>query len=81
MAEPSWAWRMVREPLVAHNPEPVLRYRYVRTERDGVRRLELPGSGDWGDTIPDLARHLGDLAEALTRPILVERDGRLVEEA
>ena len=80
MAERTWAWRVVREPLAASNPDPVLRYRYVRTDRDGVRRLEFVGSGYWGDTVPDLARHLGDLAEALTRPVLTELDGRLEEE-
>ena len=79
MAKRTWAWRVVREPLSEGHLESVLRYRYVRTDEDGTRYLTLMGSGDWSDTIPGLARLLGDLAEALTRPVLVERDGRLEE--
>lgn len=78
MGERSYAWRVVREPLGEFNPEPVVRYRFIETGRDGVRRVYR--RADWGDTLPDLARLLGDMAEALTRPVLVERDGRLEED-
>jgi hypothetical protein len=56
-----------------------VRFVYVQTV-DGVMRRYTVSERPWGDTPADLARQLGDLAEALTRPVLVEREGVLVEE-
>lgn len=73
-------YHMVRGALSDTSHAPGLRFRLVETSHDGTRRYYDAGRALWGTTPADLARQLGDLAEALTRPVLVERDGRLVEE-
>jgi len=75
----SYAWCMVREPLTATNTELVVRFVYVQTVDEMMQHYTV-SERPWGDSPADLARLLGDMAEALTRPVLVERDGVLVEE-